>query len=113
MGRQSQRKDSQTMSFSVPRGPFASVHRLDDFRTVLPQEPPVDAGGVWDEVAAAAQLFGVLRDAGLSVRFDVDDPTRPPRVSVTDLEGRTIREIPPAIACDPRALEAEALRPAG
>ena len=62
---------------------------------------------------AAAHLFGVLRDAGRSVRFDTDDPARPPRVRITDLEGRTIREIPTAIACDPAALEAEALRPAG
>jgi hypothetical protein len=101
------------MSFSVPPGPIAPVYRLDDFRTVLPQEPPVDSGEVWSEVMAAAELFGVLRDNGLSVRFDVDDPTMPPRVRITDLEGRTVREIPPAIACDPQALEAEALRPAG
>ena len=46
---------------------------------------------------AAAQLFGELRAAGMSVRFDVDDPTLPPRVRVTDLEGRTIREIPPTV----------------
>lgn len=101
------------MSFSVPPGPIAPVYRLDDFRTVLEQEPEVDPGQVWGEVTAAAQLFGALREAGLSVRFDVDDPTLPPRVRITDLEGRTVREIPPAIACDPEALEAEALRPAG
>ena len=89
------------MSFSVPPGPIASVYRLDDFRTVLPQDEPADAGEVWGEVVAAAQLFGVLRDAGLSVRFDVEDPACPPRVRITDLEGRTVREIPSAIACDP------------
>jgi hypothetical protein len=62
---------------------------------------------------AAAQLFGTLREAGLSIHFDIDDPDLPPRVRITDLEGRTIREIPAALACDPSALEAEVLRPAG
>ena len=91
----------------------APVYRLDDFRTVLPREEPPDGTEVWSEVMAAAQLFGLLREAGMSVRFDVDDPTLPPRVRITDLEGRTIREIPPALACDPAALEAEMLRQAG
>ena len=102
------------MGFTIPpEGNFGRIYRLDDFRTVLPPEEPADGDQVWDQVAAAAQLFGTLRAAGLSVRFDVDDPSLPPRVRITDLEGRTIREIPPAIACDPEALEAEALRPAG
>jgi hypothetical protein len=101
------------MSFIVPPGPLAPVLRLDDFRTTLPQEPPVDDAQVWDEVMAAAQLFGTLREAGMSVRFDVDDPTLPPRVRITDLEGRTIREVPASLACDPGALEEAALRPAG
>jgi hypothetical protein len=92
---------------------IAPVFRLDDFRTVLPREDAPDGTQVWNEVLAAAQLFGRLREAGMSVRFDVDDPTLPPRVRITDLEGRTIREIPPSIACDPAALEAEVLRPAG
>lgn len=97
------------MSFTVPPGPLAPVLRLDDFRTELPQEPPVDATQVWGEVMAAAQLFGALREAGLSVRFDVEDPTLPPRVRITDLEGRTVREIPPGLACDPAALHDEVL----
>lgn len=87
----------------------ASLYRLDDFRSAFGAEPPVDAGEVWAEVMAAARLFGVLREAGLSVRFDADDPTLPPRVRITDLEGNTVREIPPAVACDPAALEAMAL----
>jgi hypothetical protein len=98
------------MSFTVPPGPLGNLYRLDDFRTDLPAEPEVDAGQVWNEVMAAAQLFGTLREAGLSVRFDVEDPTLPPRVRITDLEGRTVKEIPPTVACDPAALEAEALR---
>jgi hypothetical protein len=100
------------MSFTVPPGPLAPVYRLDDFRTELPQDPAVDGSQVWGEVMAAAQLFGTLREAGMSVRFDVEDPTRPPRVRITDLEGRTLREIPPSLACDPTALEAEVLGPA-
>ncbi len=71
----------------------------------------MDPTQVWSEVMAAAQLFGALREAGMSVRFDVDDPTLPPRVRITDLEGRTLREIPPSLACDPAALEAEVLGP--
>ena len=107
-------KGFETMGFTIPpEGGFAPVYRLDDFRSELPPEEAPDGEQVWAEVMAAAQLFGVLREAGLSVRFDVDDPTLPPRVRITDLEGRTIREIPPGIACDPEALEAEALRPAG
>lgn len=100
------------MSFHVPPGPLAPVLRLDDFRTELPQDPPVDATQVWGEVMAAAQLFGELRAAGLSVRFDVGDPTLPPRVRITDLEGRTVREIEPSLACDPGALHDEVLGPA-
>ena len=99
------------MSFTVPPGPLAPVYRLDDFRTEFGQEPPVDATQVWGEVMAAAQLFGELRAAGMSVRFDVEDPTLPPRVRITDLEGRTLREIPPSLACDAEALEAELLGP--
>jgi hypothetical protein len=101
------------MSFTVPPSGHASVHRLDDFRTVLDPQDELVGEDVWAEVFAAARLFGVLRDAGLSVRFDVEDPTVPPRVRITDLEGRTIREISPAVACDPEALEAEVLRPLG
>ena len=97
------------MSFTVPPAPLAPVVRLDDYRNALPQDPPVDATQVWGEVMAAAQLFGELRAAGLSVRFDVDDPALPPRVRITDLEGRTVREIPPAIACDPGLLHEELL----
>ena len=99
------------MSYTVPPGDLAAVYRLDDFRTALPQEPSADSTEVWDEVAAAAQLFGVLRERGLSVRFDVDDPTLPPRVRITDLEGRTVKEIAPGVACDPSALEREVLGP--
>jgi hypothetical protein len=97
------------MSFTVPPTPLASVHRLDDYRTDLPVDPPVDAAQVWGEVMAAAQLFGALREAGLSVRFDSDEPSGPPKVRITDLEGRTLREIAPSIACDPDALRAEVL----
>jgi hypothetical protein len=111
MARRIQRKDSHPMSFTVPPGPLGNLYRLDDFRSALPAEPAVDAGEVWSEVMAAAQLFGTLREAGLSVRFDVEDPTLPPRVRITDLEGRTVREIPPSVACDPTALEAEILGP--
>jgi hypothetical protein len=104
-----QRKDSPIMSFTVPPGPLAPVLRLDDYRTDLPQDPPVDATAVWGEVAAAAELFGELRAAGMSVRFDSDGPDGPPRVRVTDLEGRMLRDVPPSIACDPAALGAELL----
>ena len=97
------------MSFTVPPGPLAPVLRLDDFRSDIRPDPPVDATQVWGEVMAAAQLFGALREAGLSVRFDVDDPTMPPRVQITDLEGRVVKEIPPGVACDPEALQTEAL----
>ncbi len=101
------------MSFTVPPTGVAPVYRLDDFRTSLTPPAPVEGDEVWAEVLAAARLFGVLRDAGLSVRFDADEPGLPPRVRITDLDGRTVREIPPALACDPDALAAEALRPAG
>ena len=97
------------MSFIVPPGPLGNLYRLDDFRTELEPEPAVDPTQVWGEVMAAAQLFGRLRQAGLSVRFDVEDPTLPPRVRITDLQGRTVKEIEPSVACDPVALEAEAL----
>lgn len=97
------------MSFTVPPQPPASVHRLDDHRTALPPEPATDPGEVWAEVMAAARLFGALREAGMSVRFDTEDPASPPRVRITDLSGRTLREVPPALACDPVALEAELL----
>ena len=97
------------MSFIVPPGPLGNLYRLDDFRTALEPEPEVDPGQVWGEVMAAAQLFGKLRQAGLSVRFDVEDPTLPPRVRITDLQGRTVKEIEPSVACDPAALEAEVL----
>ena len=100
------------MSFKVPPGPLAPVYRLDDYRSAHPPEPLVDDTQIWGEIMAAAQLFGKLRDAGRSVRFDVDDPSSPPRVRITDLEGRTIKEVSSAIACDPVALEAEALSPA-
>lgn len=99
------------MSFTVPPGPLAPVIRLDDYRNEFAPEPPVDDTQVWGEVMAAAQLFGELRQAGMSVHFDVEDPTLPPRVRITDLEGRTLREITPSVACDPQALHDEVLGP--
>jgi len=95
------------MSNPVPDGPLAPVFRLDDYRSDEPPEPPVDSGAVWAEVMSAARLFGTLRQAGMSVRFD-SDGDGPPRVTITDLEGRRIKEIPASAACDPDALEAEA-----
>lgn len=101
------------MSFTAPDGPDARIYRLEDFRSEFAPMPPPDGDEVWAEVMSAARLFGALRDAGMSVRFDVEDPTLPPRVRITDLQGRTIRHISPSVACDPEALEAEVLRPAG
>lgn len=101
------------MSFTAPDGPEARVYRLDDFRSDIAPEPAPQGDEVWAEVMAAARLFGVLREAGMSVRFDVEDPTLPPRVRITDLQGRTIRDIEPSLACDPGALEEELLKPAG
>lgn len=97
------------MSYTVPPRPLASVHRLDDHRTALAPDPATDPGEVWAEVLAAARLFGALREAGMSVRFDTEDPAYPPRVRITDLSGRVVREVAPALACDPEALEAELL----
>jgi len=101
------------MSFTVPPGPLAPVYELDEFRTAAAPAPAVDPVQVWGEVMAAAQLFGELRAAGMSVRFDVEDPAQPPRVRITDLEGRTLREVSPAVACDPQALHAEVLGTSG
>jgi hypothetical protein len=100
------------MSFTVPPGPLAPLVRLDDFRSAVRPDPPVDPDAVWDEVAAAARLFGSLRSAGMSVRFDCEDRSGPPRVTITDLAGRVLRDVPAALACDPEALEAELLGPA-
>jgi hypothetical protein len=97
------------MSFTVPPDPLASVHRLDDHRKVSPT-PEIDE--VWAEVMAAARLFGMLREAGLSVRFDPSTDDSPMRVRITDLDGNTIREISPETAVDPVALAREAFRPA-
>jgi hypothetical protein len=93
------------MSFTVPPAPLAQVHHLDDRRR------PEPGAEVWAEVEAAARLLGILREAGLSVRFD-HPPGGRVRVRITDLEGNTIREVPPSVAVDPVALEREALRPA-
>lgn len=95
------------MSYKIPA--LAPVLQLDDYRSVLPPEPEVNADEVWGEVLAAAQLFGTLRDAGMSVRFEAGEEGEPPRVHITDLAGRTLREIPAEMACDPAALEAELL----
>ena len=100
------------MSTPVPDRPLAPVYRLDDYRTDEAPEGPVDANAVWAEVMAAARLFGTLRQAGMSVRFD-SDGDGPPKVSITDLEGHTIKEIPPSAACDADALEAEAFKDLG
>ena len=97
------------MSFTVPPDPLASVHRLDDHRKRSSQ-PEIDE--VWAEVMAAARLFGMLREAGLSVRFDPADEDGELRVRITDLDGNTVREISPATAVDPVALAREAFRPA-
>ena len=97
------------MSFTVPPDPLASVHRLDDHRKAS-MTPDVDE--VWAEVMAAARLFGMLREAGLSIRFDPASEEGELRVRITDLDGNTIREISPATACDPAALAREAFRPA-
>lgn len=97
------------MSYTVPPGGLAPVHRLDDYRNGLAPQAPVDEAEIWGEVLAAAQLFGTLRAAGMSVRFDSDGDGSPPRVRVTDLGGRTLRVIPSSIACDPQALEAALL----
>lgn len=91
---------------------LASVHRLDDYRSALAPQAPADAEQLWLEVLAAARLFGELRQAGMSVRFDAT-ADGPPLVRITDLQGKTIREVAPAVACDPAALEAELLSPAG
>ena len=92
------------MTNPTPEGDLAPVLRLDDYRSANPPEPLAEPNKVWAEVMAAAQLFGTLRQAGMSVRFDTDDEG-PPRVSITDLQGNTIKEIPPGAACDPQALE--------
>ena len=96
------------MSFTVPPDPLASVHHLAERR----KAPAREMDEVWAEVLAAARLFGLLREAGLSVRFDPADEDGELRVRITDLDGRTIREISPATACDPVALAREAFRPA-
>jgi len=88
--------------------PLASVHLLDDHRPAS----RCDIDEVWAEVLAAARLFGMLREAGLSIRFDPSDDDGPLRVRITDLDGNTIREISPETACDPVALAREAFRPA-
>lgn len=97
------------MSFTIPPGPLAPVYRLDDFRSAEAPEPAIDPVQVWSEVMAAAQLFGELRAAGMSVRFDTEQADSPPRVCITDLQGRTLRELSSAVACDPKALHAEVL----
>jgi hypothetical protein len=100
------------MSTPVPDGPLAPVIRLDDFRSQDAPEPPADPAAVWAEVMNAARLFGTLREAGMSVRFETEEEG-PPRVVITDLEGRTIKEIPPSAACDPDALEDAAFNQGG
>jgi hypothetical protein len=94
------------MSFTVPPGPPGSVHRLSDHRKPSDQDA---AAEVWAEVRAAARLFGLLREAGLSVRFDPLEDATGVRVRITDLEGKTVREISPATAVDAVALAREAL----
>ena len=96
------------MSFNVPPGRLTPVTRLDDRRTA----PNREIDEVWAEVLAAARLFGMLREAGLSVRFDPSEDGGEMRVRITDLDGNTIREISPATAVDPVALAREAFRPA-
>lgn len=97
------------MTSDTPPG-TASVHRLDDYRTAFgrPRERPEDE--VWAEILAAGDLYGALAEAGMTVRFDASDPALPPRVRVTDLEGNTLRELSPSVACDPAALESALLR---
>jgi hypothetical protein len=92
-----------------PEGDLAPVYRLDDYRTEMAPEAPVDANAVWSEVMAAARLFGSLRQAGMSVRFD-SETDGPPRVTITDLSGNAIKEIDPSVACDAAALEDEAFK---
>ncbi len=93
------------MSFTVPPGPLRPVSNLDDHR----RSPSKGIDEVWAEVLAAARLFGLLREAGLSVRFDQPDDDGPMRVRITDLDGKTVREISPSTAVDPAALAREAL----
>jgi hypothetical protein len=96
------------MSSSQPDR-LAAVHRLDDYRTVLPAAARQAEDEVWAEILAAGDLFGALRDAGLHVRFDATDARTGPRVRVTDVEGRVVRDLAPSVVCDPAALEAELL----
>src|SRR4051794_39695658 len=103
---------TRTMSTPVPDGPLAPVIRLDDYRSDDLPEPPVDASAVWSEVMSAARLFGTLREAGMSVRFE-SETDGPPRVVITDLQGRTIKEISPGAACNPDTLAAEAFNQGG
>lgn len=102
------------MSPTPPSDPLASVHRLDDHRRSITGRVADEmwADEVWAEVLAAAKLFGMLREAGLSVRFDPSTDDGPMRVRITDLDGNTIREISPETAIDPVALAREAFRPA-
>lgn len=88
--------------------PLARVYRLEHYRGRA-RSAPAEDGAVWDEVEAAARLFGDLRAAGMSVRFEPAGAARPPRVWITDLQGRVLRDVAPATACDPAALEAELL----
>ena len=97
------------MRSSRPADGHPEVANLDDYRTAFRPEADSATDEVWAEIFAAANLFGALRDAGLTVHFDVDDPTLPPRVRVSDLEGNTVRELSPSVVCDPSVLESELL----
>jgi hypothetical protein len=101
------------MDSSTPSPRRATVHRLDDYRSVLPQERRAGHDEVWAEIMAAADLFATLREAGMSVHFEAGEGTSAPRVRVTDLEGRAIRDLSPTLACDPQALRDELLSPGG
>ena len=57
----------------------------------IPATPPAEVLAAMDE---AARTLAELRSQQISLKFEVDDATRRVRVTVSDADGRVLRQVP-------------------
>jgi uncharacterized FlaG/YvyC family protein len=78
----------------APEGDFAT--KVEKAETGLPADYP--PASVWNEVDRAAQVAQQMQTRGRQLHFEHDEKSGSLVIEVRDLEGKTLRRIPPSEA---------------